>query len=74
MIKVHRDLGDDWYVVELTDSHYYQIIFKWDLYEMMAERFGRLYLDDFPMTEEELADTLKRAKELREYYKDIKKL
>jgi hypothetical protein len=73
MIKVHRDLGDDWHVIELTDSHYFQVLNKWDLYEMMLERFGRLYVEDFPMTEEELQDVLVRAKELREYYKQNKK-
>ena len=73
MIKVHRDLGDDWYVIEMTDWHYFQIVHKWDLYEMMTDRFGRLYVEDFPMTEQELAETFERAKELREYMKELNK-
>lgn len=73
MIKVVRDLGNDWYVIELVGSHYYQIVNKWDVFELLLEHNANIHIEEFPMSEEELADRFERAKQLREFSKQINK-
>ena len=73
MIKVVRDLGEDWYVIELVGSHYHQIVNKWDVFELLLEHNANIPVEDFPMSEAELADRLERAKQLKEFSKQINK-
>lgn len=73
MIKVVRDLGEDWYVIELIGSHYYQIVNKWDVFELLLEHNANIHIEEFPMSEAELAERFERAKQLREFSKQINK-
>jgi len=73
MIKLVRDLGDDWYVIELVGTQYHQIVNKWDVFELLLDNYPNMPVEDFPMSEEELADRLEGTKQLREFSKKINK-
>jgi len=73
MIKVVRDLKDDWYLIELEGTQYHQIVNKWDIFELLLEHNANISVEDFPMSEEELADRLEIHKQLKEFSKQINK-
>ena len=73
MINVVKDLGDGWYVIELVGTQYHQIVYKWDVFELLLDNNASLYIEDFPMSEQQLAETLEKHKQLREFSKQINK-
>ena len=48
-----------------VESDVYQIVNKSDMFELLLEHNSNIHIDEFPMSEAELADRLERLKQLR---------
>ena len=68
MIKVLEQLEDDYYLVLLEDTKYYQIWNRWDLYETLLEsnKCVTLQLEDFPMNKSDIIELVNKIKQNKE--------
>lgn len=73
MINIVKNLKDGWYLIELEGTKYYQIVNKMDIIELLLKHNANIPIDNFPMSEEELADILETTKQLKEFSKQINK-
>jgi hypothetical protein len=74
MIEEIKKLDEDWYLIYLQGTRYYQIWNKWDLFEVLLDAtavkldvprtpFVTLWDEDFPMKEEDLKTLLDKLKD-----------
>lgn len=76
MIEVIKEIEQDWYLIYLKGTRYYQIWNKWDLFHLLLQATEidlnnpkpqlNLWDEDFPMKEEELKDIVNKLKEIKE--------
>jgi len=79
MIEEIKKLEEDWYLIHLKDTRYYQIWNKWDLFKVLLDAttinlnehpkpYLNLLDEDFPMQEEELKNIVNKLKENKEVW------
>ena len=76
MIKEIRQIEEDWYLIHLEGTRYYQIWNKWDLFDCLLKAteidlknpkpYLNLWDEDFPMTEEELKTIINNLKKIKQ--------
>lgn len=68
MIKIQKEIQQDYFLIELEGSRYYQIWNKWDLFETLleADKKVTLYVEDTPFSEEHLNDIVDYIKQIKE--------
>jgi len=68
MIKIHKEIQQDYFLIELEGSRYFQIWNKWDLFENLLEANKKvtLYVEDTPFSEEKLNEIVDYIKQIKE--------
>lgn len=76
MIKEIKQIQDDWYLIHLEGTRYYQIWNKWDLFHLLLQATNielgapkpqlTLWDEDFPMTESDLINIVNNLKEIKQ--------
>lgn len=76
MIEVIKEIEQDWYLIYLKGTRYYQIWNKWDLFHLLLQATEidlnnpkpqyTLWDEDFPMKEEELKEIVNKLKNIKE--------
>lgn len=65
MIEILKEIEQDYYLIHLKDTRYYQIWNKWDLFEILLQNGTNgvtLWDEDFPMKESELKEIVTKIK------------
>jgi hypothetical protein len=64
MVEILKEIEQDYYLIHLKDTRYYQIWNKWDLFELLldAEKPFTLWEEDLPITEEYLKEIVTKIK------------
>lgn len=65
MIKIIKEIEQDWYLIHLEGTRYYQIWNKWDFNKHMLEHAGQHTIldEDLPMSEEDLKNIINNLKQ-----------
>lgn len=74
MIKIIKEIQEDWYLIHLEDTRYYQIWNKWDLFEVLLQSGNKgitLWDEDFPMKEEQISEIVNNLKKIKENERTI---
>jgi hypothetical protein len=69
MIEEIKQIQDDWYLIHLKDTRYYQVWNKWDLFEVLLQSGNTtmtLWDEDLPMTESDLTNIVNNLKEIKQ--------
>ena len=80
MIEVLQEIEQDWYLIHLKGTRYYQIWNKWDLFDLLLiateidlrkpKPYLNLWDEDLPIPQQGLNDIVKRLKEIKDENKN----
>jgi hypothetical protein len=75
MIKIHKEIQKDYYLIELEGTNYLQIWNKFDLYETLIEAKKKITLriEDTPISEEDLNTLVEDIKQFKQIKQNGKK-
>ena len=64
MIEIIKEVKDNWYLIHLQGTRYYQIWQKWELFELLLDHKSSsvvtLWDEDFPMTQEDIESLVEK--------------
>lgn len=76
MIEEIKQIEEDWYLIHLKGTRYYQIWNKWDLFSLLLNATEiklnnpkpqlTLWDEDFPMKETDLTNIVNKLKNIKE--------